>query len=101
MGKKGRATATFDVVTDVNEGDLTIVITVPAMVDDWNGVRAAQVNGSVALGKFVAKQAVAYASVPTKARGEQEAKHAQLVAAGKTDDEADTIMVMFYPEWVR
>ena len=100
MGK-GRATATYNVDYDVNEGNLLIAITVPASVEDWVGARVEDVNGSVALGNFVAQLGVKYASVPTKARAEQESKAAQLKAAGKTDDEADTIMVMFYPEWVR
>ena len=97
---KGRATAAYTVGYDVTDGELHITINVPSTHEDTN-YNLDTLNGSVALGAFVQKLGVKYASVPTKARQEQEDKAAQLAAAGKTDYEADTIMVMFYPEWVR
>ena len=97
---KGRATATFVVEHEVTDGELTVGIVVPASVNEAD-YKVSTVNGSVALGKYVAELAVKFASVPTKARAEQELQHAKLVSAGKTDEQADVIMVVFYPEWVR
>ena len=96
---KGRATAAYTVGYDVSDSELHITINVPSTVEEFD-YEQTTVNGSVALGKFVAQLGVELASVPTKARREQESKHAQLVAAGKTSAQADTIMVVFYPEWV-
>ena len=97
---KGRATATFVVTEEVVDSELSIHIVVPSTMVE-SAINTYTVNGSVALGKAIAAAAVEFASVPTKARAEQELQHSQLMGAGKTAEQADVIMVVFYPEWVR
>ena len=97
---KGRATAAYSVGYDVRDSELHITVNVPSTSDDMD-YKFKTVNGSVALGKFVAQLGVKYASVPTKAYAEQLAQFNALKAAGKTDEQADDIMVVFYPEWTR
>ena len=92
---KGRATATYTVGYDVDDAELHITINVPSTVEFESYVQE-QVNGSVALGRFVAQLGVEYASVPTKAAAKKAAQLAALMAHGKTEEEAndiyDTIM---------
>ncbi len=50
---KGRATATFNVVSSITDGVLRIVVTADATEDDYDDY-GQTVNGTVALGKMVA-----------------------------------------------
>ena len=90
---KGRATATFVVEHDVTDNELVITITVPSTSDDAYGVDT--VNGSVALGRFVAQTAVQFASVPTKAEANRAEQFDALKAMGKTDTEANDLIAIF------
>ncbi len=64
---KGRATATFNVVSSITDGVLRIVVTADATEDDFKDY-SQTANGTVALGKMVAEEGKAATPVTASER---------------------------------
>ena len=64
---KGRATATFDVVSSITDGVLRIVVTADATEEDFKEY-GQTVNGTVALGKAIAEEGKAATPISASQR---------------------------------
>ena len=83
---KGRATAAFTILTDIEDNVLRMVITADVVSED-SAVWETTANGTVALGKAVAELGK-IATPITAAERKLEAQVSMYVNAGLSDDEA-------------